>query len=103
MNKTAPDTTHTHTHTSLAELSECQLQICSDKRVLDQLAAVLLTPTYTSIASQVAMGGLLCLAYHPQAHPHLLTRELVGCVIEACYSTTRHVLQQPCEDLLLLR
>lgn len=92
---------------NLAELPECQLQISSNRRVLDQLRAVLLTPTYTTVTSQVVMGGLVCLAYNPQAHTHLLNEELISCVMEACF-INRDILvleseQKAHNDILLVR
>lgn len=95
---------------SLTELPECTMQIASEHRVLDQLVGVLLTPSYTPIASQVAMGGLLCLAYHPHAHPHLLTQNIISAVVEACTRDRRGLQPQDkqqegelCKDILLLR
>lgn len=48
---------------SLAEIPECRMQIAADKEVLKQLVVTLVTPCYNSIASLVAMAGMLCLAY----------------------------------------
>ncbi len=48
---------------SLAEIPECRMQIASSKSILKQLVATLMTPIYNSIASLVAMAGMLCLAY----------------------------------------
>lgn len=48
---------------SLAELPECRLEIASNKRVLEQLIAVITTRTYKYIASLVSVAGMLCLAY----------------------------------------
>jgi hypothetical protein len=39
------------------------MQIAEGDGVLDQLVATLKTPSYNSIASLVAMAGMLCLAY----------------------------------------
>ena len=39
------------------------MQIASSKSVMKQLVATLMTPAYNSIASLVAMAGMLCLAY----------------------------------------
>lgn len=39
------------------------MQIASNKDILKQLVATLVTPSYNSIASLVAMAGMLCLAY----------------------------------------
>ena len=40
---------------SLVELPECRLQIASNEKLLDQFVAIMLTPTYKYIASQVTV------------------------------------------------
>lgn len=69
---------------SLAELPECRLQLASNRDVVDQFIAIMLTPTYKYIASLVTVAGLLCLSYSPETHVHLARREVISGAMVAC-------------------
>ena len=69
---------------SLAELPQCRLQLASDKLVVNQFIATMLTPTYKYIASLVTVAGMLCLSYSPETHVHLIRSEVLVGVMHTC-------------------
>lgn len=69
---------------NLAELPECRVEIASNKEFMEQVIATMVTVAYKYIARQVALAGLLCLAYSPETHVYLTEPSMIEGIQEAC-------------------
>ena len=69
---------------SLAELSECRLQIVNTPFIIDQMTSAMLSPSYSVFCAQIVISTFLCLSYSPDTHLQLTRPPIVHGILAAC-------------------
>ena len=79
---------------SLSELPECQLPLASRRDVIAQTLSIALHPVYDCKTAIVSASLILCLTQSPEAHFHVVRKEVVEDMMAMCALKRKMVMEQ---------